>query len=155
MWWLSENPPQSICLRCPCPARRYPLGWSPTGQDDAVKFLPDFAGPVIPAHIRSRHKGDAFLLHHIHFAVNNPFSSFMLGIPYISRPPTRSFRSNTVTLCPRLFNWSAAARPAGRSRSPPPFTCADAGRVGTGHPLVIRLFNNGPFIFLYRYRIAV
>ena len=41
------------------------------------------------------------------------FSSFILGIPYISRPPTRSSRSNTVTLWPRLFNWSAAAKPAG------------------------------------------
>mmetsp|Transcript_7761 Transcript_7761/g.16107 ORF Transcript_7761/g.16107 Transcript_7761/m.16107 type:complete len:252 (-) Transcript_7761:390-1145(-) len=41
------------------------------------------------------------------------FSSFMLGIPYMSRPPTRSARSNTVTLWPIWFNWSAQANPAG------------------------------------------
>ena len=41
------------------------------------------------------------------------FSSFILGIPYISRPPTRSLRSNTVTEWPLLFSWSAAASPAG------------------------------------------
>lgn len=26
--------------------------------------------------------------------------NFMVGIPYCSKPPTRSFRSNTVTTCP-------------------------------------------------------
>jgi hypothetical protein len=26
--------------------------------------------------------------------------NFMVGIPYCSKPPTRSFRSNTVTKCP-------------------------------------------------------
>mmetsp|Transcript_5273 Transcript_5273/g.15342 ORF Transcript_5273/g.15342 Transcript_5273/m.15342 type:complete len:251 (+) Transcript_5273:803-1555(+) len=41
------------------------------------------------------------------------FSSFMLGIPYMSSPPMRSARSKTVTLCPIWFNWSAQANPAG------------------------------------------
>ena len=41
------------------------------------------------------------------------FSSFIFGIPYISNPPTLSARSNTVTLCPRLLSWSAAASPEG------------------------------------------
>mmetsp|Transcript_20311 Transcript_20311/g.32784 ORF Transcript_20311/g.32784 Transcript_20311/m.32784 type:complete len:277 (+) Transcript_20311:902-1732(+) len=41
------------------------------------------------------------------------FSSFMLGMPYMSRPPTRSARSYTVTLWPIWLSWSAAARPAG------------------------------------------
>ena len=41
------------------------------------------------------------------------FSSFILGIPYIRSPPTRSSRSYTVTRCPRLLSWSAAASPAG------------------------------------------
>ena len=40
-------------------------------------------------------------------------SSFMLGMPYISRPPTRSARSNTVTAWPRLFRYSATDRPDG------------------------------------------
>ena len=40
-------------------------------------------------------------------------SSFMLGMPYISRPPTRSARSNTVTAWPRLFRYSATESPAG------------------------------------------
>ena len=40
-------------------------------------------------------------------------SSFMLGMPYISRPPGRSARSNTVTLCPRRLSRSAQARPEG------------------------------------------
>ena len=38
---------------------------------------------------------------------------FMLGMPYISRPPTRSARSNTVTAWPRLFRYSATERPEG------------------------------------------
>ena len=42
-----------------------------------------------------------------------PFSSFMLGMPYISSPPMRSARSKTVTWCPSWFNWAAAANPAG------------------------------------------
>ena len=41
------------------------------------------------------------------------FSSFMLGMPYISRPPGRSSRSNTVTEWPRRLSWSAQARPEG------------------------------------------
>ena len=41
------------------------------------------------------------------------FSSFMLGMPYISRPPGRSARSNTVTVWPRLLSWSAQERPEG------------------------------------------
>ena len=41
------------------------------------------------------------------------FSSFMLGMPYIRRPPTRSSRSKTVTEWPRRLSWSAAASPAG------------------------------------------
>lgn len=38
-------------------------------------------------------------------------SSFMLGMPYMSSPPTRSSRSYTVTLCPIWFRQSAAASP--------------------------------------------
>ena len=37
----------------------------------------------------------------------------MLGIPYVKSPPILSSLSKTVTLCPLLFNWSAAARPEG------------------------------------------
>ena len=40
-------------------------------------------------------------------------SSFMLGIPNIISPPGRLSRSNTVTLWPRWFSWSATARPEG------------------------------------------
>mmetsp|Transcript_28372 Transcript_28372/g.59276 ORF Transcript_28372/g.59276 Transcript_28372/m.59276 type:complete len:240 (-) Transcript_28372:5396-6115(-) len=40
-------------------------------------------------------------------------SSFMLGIPYMSRPPGRASRSSTVTLWPIWLSSSAAARPAG------------------------------------------
>mmetsp|Transcript_20347 Transcript_20347/g.61303 ORF Transcript_20347/g.61303 Transcript_20347/m.61303 type:complete len:225 (-) Transcript_20347:2763-3437(-) len=40
-------------------------------------------------------------------------SVFMLGTPYIMRPPSRSARSYTVTEWPILFNSSAAASPAG------------------------------------------
>mmetsp|Transcript_14077 Transcript_14077/g.60272 ORF Transcript_14077/g.60272 Transcript_14077/m.60272 type:complete len:300 (+) Transcript_14077:499-1398(+) len=62
-------------------------------------------------------------------------SAFMLGTPYIMSPPTRSARSYTVTLCPALFSWSAAAMPAG----PEPITTTFlpvrcAGGVGTIHP---------------------
>ena len=42
-----------------------------------------------------------------------PLSSFMLGMPYMSRPPMRSARSKTVTAWPARFSWAAQARPAG------------------------------------------
>lgn len=35
------------------------------------------------------------------------------GMPYMRRPPMRSFRSYTVTRWPALFNWSAQASPDG------------------------------------------
>ena len=41
------------------------------------------------------------------------FSSFMLGMPYMSRPPARSARSTTLTRQPRRASSHAAARPAG------------------------------------------
>ncbi|MNC20457.1 hypothetical protein D3C75_684050 [compost metagenome] len=40
-------------------------------------------------------------------------SSFIVGIPYVSSPPMRSLRSNTVTVCPALLSCAAAASPAG------------------------------------------
>ena len=54
------------------------------------------------------------------------FSSFMLGMPYMSRPPGRSSRSNTVTRAPRRASSHAATRPAG----PEPTTAT----VGTPSP---------------------
>ena len=42
-----------------------------------------------------------------------PLSSFMLGMPYMSRPPMRSARSKTVTAWPAWLSWAAQARPAG------------------------------------------
>lgn len=54
---------------------------------------------------------------------------------HIMRPPMRSARSYTVTVCPALFSWSAAAMPAG----PPPMTdtrlpVRTAGGVGLIQP---------------------
>ena len=40
-------------------------------------------------------------------------SSFIFGIPYMSRPPTRSSLSYTVTSWPLWLSWSAAASPEG------------------------------------------
>ena len=40
-------------------------------------------------------------------------SVFILGTPYIIKPPIRSDLSKTVTECPFLFSSSAAASPAG------------------------------------------
>mmetsp|Transcript_21023 Transcript_21023/g.39974 ORF Transcript_21023/g.39974 Transcript_21023/m.39974 type:complete len:208 (-) Transcript_21023:5404-6027(-) len=62
--------------------------------------------------------------------------AFILGMPYIISPPMRSARSYTVTLCPILFSWSAAASPAG----PEPMTATFLsvrvrGGRGTIHPL--------------------
>ena len=42
-------------------------------------------------------------------------------MPYISSPPIRPARSNTVTAWPDWLSWSAAARPAG----PDPTTATD------------------------------
>lgn len=39
--------------------------------------------------------------------------NFIVGIPYCSNPPILSFLSYTVTVWPALFNWWAAANPAG------------------------------------------
>ena len=49
------------------------------------------------------------------------FGSFILGMPYISRPPARSAFSKTVTECPCRFRRSAQASPEG----PLPTTAAD------------------------------
>lgn len=49
------------------------------------------------ADVGSCDKGDTLFLHNIDLAVNDLLSSFMLGMPYINSPPTRSERSNTVT----------------------------------------------------------
>ena len=40
-------------------------------------------------------------------------SSFMFGMPYMSRPPMRSARSNTVTQWPAWLSCAAARKPAG------------------------------------------
>ena len=40
-------------------------------------------------------------------------SSFMLGMPYMSKPPMRSARSKTVTLWPARFSCAAHAKPGG------------------------------------------
>ncbi len=63
-------------------------------------------------------------------------SSFMLGMPYISRPPGRSARSYTVTVWPALLSWSAAASPDG----PDPMMATvlpvrTAGGCGTIQPI--------------------
>ena len=41
------------------------------------------------------------------------FSNFILGIPYLNKPPILSALSYTVTLCPLELSWSATASPAG------------------------------------------
>ena len=63
------------------------------------------------------------------------FSILNSGIPYRIRPPIRSARSNTTTLCPALVSCWAAANPAG----PEPATATrrpvfSAGTSGTIHP---------------------
>ena len=64
------------------------------------------------------------------------FSSFILGMPYLKSPPILSALSNTVTLCPLVFSWSATASPAG----PEPTTAIllpvlTFGGFGPAHPL--------------------
>eukprot|EP00959_Pyramimonas_sp_CCMP1952_P141868 2969489-Pyramimonas_sp.AAC.1 len=54
-------------------------------------------------------------------------------MPYITSPPMRSLRSYTVTVCPALLSWSAAASPAG----PDPITAMVLPvRVGGGRGLI-------------------
>ena len=58
--------------------------------------------------------------------------SFMLGIPYMSRPPGASLFSKTVTRRPRRASSHAAARPAG----PEPTTATlGASSAGAGRGL--------------------
>mmetsp|Transcript_5397 Transcript_5397/g.10848 ORF Transcript_5397/g.10848 Transcript_5397/m.10848 type:complete len:273 (+) Transcript_5397:858-1676(+) len=62
-------------------------------------------------------------------------SAFMLGTPYIISPPTRSARSYTVTVCPALLSWSAAAMPAGPEPMMATFLPVRVvGGVGLIHP---------------------
>ena len=61
--------------------------------------------------------------------------NFIVGIPYCNNPPILSFLSNTVTVWPALFNWWAAANPAG----PDPITATNrpvllVGGWGTTQP---------------------
>mmetsp|Transcript_8201 Transcript_8201/g.19982 ORF Transcript_8201/g.19982 Transcript_8201/m.19982 type:complete len:290 (-) Transcript_8201:1280-2149(-) len=97
-----------------------PSGWSLPPMlpaEPVLKMIPSLA-------MRSTRRCTTFSL-----------SAFMLGTPYIMRPPTRSARSKTVTKCPALLSWSAAAMPAG----PDPITATflperSVGRRGTIQP---------------------
>src|SRR5215469_12359868 len=66
------------------------------------------------------------------------FSILNSGIPYRSRPPGASARSNTVTACPALVSCWAAASPAGpdpiTATFRPAATAAGAGRRGGTQP---------------------
>mmetsp|Transcript_23427 Transcript_23427/g.67265 ORF Transcript_23427/g.67265 Transcript_23427/m.67265 type:complete len:268 (+) Transcript_23427:3369-4172(+) len=63
-------------------------------------------------------------------------SAFMLGTPYIIRPPGRSARSKTVTEWPILLSWSAAAMPAGPEPTMAMFLPVRwAGGLGTIQPI--------------------
>ena len=67
--------------------------------------------------------------------VTTDLSSFMLGMPYMSRPPVRSWRSTTVTRAPLRASSQALTRPAG----PDPTTAtlgasAAAGSKRAGPP---------------------
>ena len=58
-----------------------------------------------------------------------------VGMPYISSPPMRSARSNTVTRCPALFSWRRRPARPGRSRPRrPSCRCASPGGSGTIQP---------------------
>ena len=143
---------------CAVPARHINIPWvgGPAGQDDAVKFLPYFVDPVIPAHIRSRHKGDAFLLHHIHFAVNNPF--FQLHVGYsVHQQAAHTIvplkYSDTVPPFIQLVRSSQACGTGSDNRHL--FAGADGGRIWEGISAVVCLFDDGPLIFLHGHRIPV
>ena len=64
------------------------------------------------------------------------FSILKSGMPYLSRPPTFSSLSKTVTKWPALFNCWAAARPAG----PEPITAMDLPVLLIGGSAVIHPF---------------
>ena len=55
----------------------------------------------------------SFSMSSIRRSTTSCLSSFMFGMPYISRPPGRSSRSSTVTVWPARLSCAAAASPAG------------------------------------------
>ena len=73
-------------------------------------------------------------------------SSFMFGMPYMSRPPMRSARSKTVTEWPARLSWAAAQRPAGPGADDGDlFAGADFGRLGHDPAFVPAVVDDGAF----------
>lgn len=72
-----------------------------------------------------------------------PLLSFIVGIPYWSRPPMRSFRSKTVTKWPTLFNWLAQAKPAGPEPTMATFVPVLNGGICAVIHLKRYLYNHG------------
>ena len=143
---------------CAVPARHVDIPWvgGPTGQDDAVKFLPDFAGPVIPAHIRSRHKGDSLLLHHIHLALNHPFFQLHIGYAVHQQAAHTVIPLKYCDAVPPFVQLVRSCQPRGTgSDNRHLFSGADGGRIREGISAAVCFFNDGSLIFFYGHCISV
>ncbi len=86
---------------------------APAHSTRALKSFRNFAaGTVLPTSVLVTNFTPAFSINSTRRRTTF-LSSFMFGMPYISNPPTRSARSNTVTSWPALLSCSAAASPDG------------------------------------------
>ena len=85
------------------------------------------------------------------------FSSFMLGMPYISRPPDAVLALITQSPCGRgWFSWSATARPAGPAAH-------DRNRLAGAQPaaarrwiapLLVAVLYDGALVLFHGHRVA-
>ena len=80
-----------------------------TESKSSISCLEEISTPISTPHLRLTPSASMSATRR----VTTSFSSFMLGMPYMSSPPGRSARSYKVTRCPALLSWSAAASPAG------------------------------------------
>ncbi len=67
-------------------------------ENHRVKLFPQLLLTHVPARVHTGAEGYPSTAIRSSRRWTTDFSSFMLGMPYISRPPGRSARSNTVTL---------------------------------------------------------
>ena len=132
---------------------------APQASTTAVIFLQQIIRPDIHADIGIRYKLNTLLLPSVpDTAVDDlSYPASCSGFRSRSSPPIRSFRSNTVTSCPRLFSCMRSRqvrtdrcrRPLLFFRYAPSAGCALTSPVGIG------IFNDCTLIRLRRHRVSV
>mmetsp|Transcript_25909 Transcript_25909/g.86846 ORF Transcript_25909/g.86846 Transcript_25909/m.86846 type:complete len:270 (-) Transcript_25909:385-1194(-) len=113
-WFLRKNSMAKCTPSRSRPGRRRSLGVvEPTARSTASwpfrRSAADRSTPTSTLHLKAMPSASRRSSLRWTFSL----ASFMLGMPYMSKPPGFSSRSYTVTVCPRRLSMSAAASPAG------------------------------------------